>query len=114
MADSNGQFNIGRLSFFDLCLTCKEHIEDVRHFWILIISRLCSGIATSLLFSAFESWIIKAHAVEHLDKVRKIIESVITYFDNTFLRAYLIFEHKSLPSHSYAKLFQSHLMEIPS
>lgn len=33
-----------------------------------MIGRLLGGVATSLLFSVFDSWLIKAHAVEKLDK----------------------------------------------
>eukprot|EP00656_Telonema_subtile_P035130 TRINITY_DN39124_c0_g2_i1.p1 TRINITY_DN39124_c0_g2~~TRINITY_DN39124_c0_g2_i1.p1 ORF type:complete len:473 (+),score=78.07 TRINITY_DN39124_c0_g2_i1:157-1575(+) len=33
----------------------------VNDFYVLLIARLISGVATSLLFSAFESWMIAAH-----------------------------------------------------
>ena len=35
---------------------------DFKDFWILLIGRLLGGIATSLLFSIFEAWLIRAHA----------------------------------------------------
>lgn len=38
------------------CLT--KHSPD---YWVLMIGRLLGGIATSLLFSAFESWAVAAH-----------------------------------------------------
>eukprot|EP00171_Calliarthron_tuberculosum_P008630 IDg8630t1 len=30
-------------------------------FWVLLIGRLCGGVATSILFSAFESWMVYEH-----------------------------------------------------
>lgn len=38
------------------CLT--KHSSD---YWVLMLGRLLGGIATSLLFSAFESWAVAAH-----------------------------------------------------
>ena len=35
---------------------------DFKDFYILLIGRLLGGIATSLLFSIFEAWLIRAHA----------------------------------------------------
>jgi len=49
------------------CMT--KHFQD---FWILMLGRLLGGIATSLLFSVFEAWLIGAHAsagvMSHLGK----------------------------------------------
>ena len=38
-----------------------SHI-DFKDFTILMIGRLLGGIATSLLFSVFEAWLVGAHA----------------------------------------------------
>eukprot|EP00475_Leptophrys_vorax_P014232 TRINITY_DN2062_c0_g2_i5.p1 TRINITY_DN2062_c0_g2~~TRINITY_DN2062_c0_g2_i5.p1 ORF type:complete len:489 (+),score=132.32 TRINITY_DN2062_c0_g2_i5:95-1561(+) len=38
-------------------------IVHFNNYWILFIGRLLSGIATSILFSGFESWMVKQHAV---------------------------------------------------
>jgi len=35
---------------------------DFKNFSILMIGRLLGGIATSLLFSVFEAWLVGAHA----------------------------------------------------
>lgn len=35
------------------------------HFWILIIGRVTGGIATSILFSCFESWMVSEHLQHH-------------------------------------------------
>ena len=37
-------------------------IVDFKSFSILMIGRLLGGIATSLLFSVFEAWLIGAHS----------------------------------------------------
>ena len=37
-------------------------LSDFKNFYILLIGRLLGGIATSLLFSIFEAWLIRAHA----------------------------------------------------
>lgn len=39
---------------------------DFRNFFILLIGRVLGGIATSLLFSIFEAWLIRAHADSNL------------------------------------------------
>jgi hypothetical protein len=38
------------------CLT--KHSPN---YWVLLVGRLLGGIATSLLFSAFEAWAVAAH-----------------------------------------------------
>jgi len=43
---------------------------DVRDFVVLLLGRLLGGIATSLLFSVFDAWLIRSHANAGLDKVR--------------------------------------------
>lgn len=40
-----------------------------RDFYILLVARLISGVATSLLHSAFESWMIAAHHAEKFPEV---------------------------------------------
>jgi MFS family permease len=46
------------------CMT--KHCGD---YWVLMLGRLTGGIATSLLFSGFESWLVaEATAVRHLDR----------------------------------------------
>ena len=37
------------------------------HYWILMIGRFLSGIATSLLFSAFETWMVCEHSKNGFD-----------------------------------------------
>ena len=47
---TNASFHIDFLWF--------QHFND---FWILMVGRLLGGIATSILYSAFESWLIYEH-----------------------------------------------------
>lgn len=37
---------------------CTKHFNS---FWILLVGRLFCGVATSLLYSAFESWLVAEH-----------------------------------------------------
>jgi len=45
------------LSYIGSCIT--KHFRD---FYILLLGRVLGGISTSLLFSVFDSWLIRAHA----------------------------------------------------
>jgi len=45
------------LSYIGSCVT--KHFRD---FYILLLGRVLGGISTSLLFSVFDSWLIRAHA----------------------------------------------------
>lgn len=58
--------------------------SDFKSYWILMIGRLLGGVATSLLFSIFDSWLIKAHSMEGIDKVR---------FCSIFLNSLYFFSH---------------------
>ncbi|ORC91205.1 putative molybdate-anion transporter-like [Trypanosoma theileri] len=46
-------------------LSCAT--KHVNHFWVLIVGRLLGGVATSLLWSAFESWMISEHYTRGYD-----------------------------------------------
>lgn len=46
-------------------------IADFSNFGILMIGRLLGGIATSLLFSVFEAWLIRAHADANIKHVSR-------------------------------------------
>jgi predicted MFS family arabinose efflux permease len=37
---------------------CTKHSPN---FWVLMFGRVLGGIATSLLYSAFESWLVAEH-----------------------------------------------------
>lgn len=55
------------------CIYCLVYVfscmaKHVRHFGVLLLGRVLGGIATSLLFSVFDSWLIKAHAQQGIDK----------------------------------------------
>lgn len=39
-------------------INALEHIPDMR---VLLLGRVLGGISTSLLFSAFESWMVSEH-----------------------------------------------------
>jgi len=67
MADAGGRRKfvvIFCITYAASCMT--KHCKD---YWMLMIGRLLGGICTSLLFSIFDSWLIKAHAKASLDKM---------------------------------------------
>jgi len=51
------------------CLT--KHVDS---FWVLMVGRILAGIATSIIFSAFESWM-----VADFSKHREFPQSLLTY-----------------------------------
>lgn len=66
MADAGGRRNfvvLFALIYGASCLT--KHVKD---FNVLLVGRLLGGIATSLLFSVFDSWLIRAHSIAKVDK----------------------------------------------
>merc|ERR1719321_647618 len=49
---------------------CALHIascmtKHVNHFGVLMVGRITGGIATSILFSVFESWLVYEHSMRH-------------------------------------------------
>ena len=42
-------------------------------YYILLFGRLLGGIATSLLFSSFESWMVDEHKKVHSKNKRKLV-----------------------------------------
>ena len=50
------------------CYTLSCLAKHCRPFVILLLGRVLGGIATSLLFSVFDSWLIKATAIRRIDK----------------------------------------------
>jgi len=60
MADWGGRRNFAILYAITYALSCFT--KHFRHFGILMIGRLLGGVATSLLFSVFEAWLIRAHS----------------------------------------------------
>uniref|UniRef100_A0A7S3PZA1 Molybdate-anion transporter n=1 Tax=Chaetoceros debilis TaxID=122233 RepID=A0A7S3PZA1_9STRA len=59
LADTFGRRKFVVVFSIIYALSCvTKHFRD---YWILMIGRLLGGIATSLLFSVFDSWLIKSH-----------------------------------------------------
>jgi len=66
---TNTEYFIWHITSYVLLFFPNGFMTDFNNFWILLFGRMVGGISTSLLFSVFESWFIKAHANEKLDKV---------------------------------------------
>mmetsp|Transcript_20231 Transcript_20231/g.30152 ORF Transcript_20231/g.30152 Transcript_20231/m.30152 type:complete len:484 (+) Transcript_20231:97-1548(+) len=65
MADSGGRRKfviIFALTYIASCIT--KHFKS---FSFLLLGRFLGGVSTSLLFSVFDSWLIKAHAMKGLE-----------------------------------------------
>eukprot|EP00762_Andalucia_godoyi_P003863 ANDGO_08609.mRNA.1 hypothetical protein DDB_G0283633 len=59
LADKYGRKSFSKLYCILYILSClTKHSSS---FWMLMIGRLFGGVATSLLFSVFESWMVHAH-----------------------------------------------------
>jgi len=66
MADTGGRRTfvvLFAVIYAGSCVT--KHVKD---FKVLLVGRLLGGIATSLLFSVFDSWLIRAHSIAKIDK----------------------------------------------
>jgi len=59
LADSYGRKRL--CLFYCLSYTFSVLMKHCKHFYVLLLGRVGGGIATSLLFSVFESWLICAH-----------------------------------------------------
>ena len=56
-------------------LACVTKHFDL--YWALLIGRLCGGVATSVLFSCFESWLVAEH--NRLGLAHAALKQVLTY-----------------------------------
>jgi len=59
-----------------LSYTCSVLTKHCKHFHVLLLGRVGGGIATSLLFSVFESWLIGAHRERGLDDEKYLSKSL--------------------------------------
>jgi len=66
LADKHGRKKAALLYVITYSLSCfTKHSSD---YWVLMLGRLLGGIATSLLFSAFESWVVAEHFAKGFDE----------------------------------------------
>lgn len=66
LADSCGRKKFVLLFCLIYALSCvTKHVND---FNVLMLGRLLGGVATSLLFSVFDAWTIRAHSNANLDQ----------------------------------------------
>lgn len=66
LADTWGRRRMACVYCVVYMLSCLA--KHFRPFWILLTGRVLGGIATSLLFSVFDSWLIRAHAIQNIDR----------------------------------------------
>jgi len=75
LADSCGRKKFVLLFCVIYAIGCAT--KHVRNFGVLMLGRLMGGIATSLLFSVFDTWYIKAHNTARFDKA--LIANTFSY-----------------------------------
>merc|ERR1719218_392853 len=63
--------------YFFSCLT-----KFYNNFWLLMIGRLTGGIATSLIFSVFEAWMVSEHTKQGFDPALLSDTFGYAYFGN--------------------------------
>ena len=64
--------------YFLSCIT--KHARD---YWVLMLGRVLGGIATSLLFSSFESWMVCEHNARGYDSAALNDTFSLMYFGNS-------------------------------
>ena len=62
LADRHGRRRLAFAYFSLYVLACS--LIHVQTLWVLMLGRVASGIATSLLYSVFDSWVVRQHARE--------------------------------------------------
>eukprot|EP00934_Nitzschia_sp_Nitz4_P006694 Nitzschia sp. Nitz4//scaffold19_size178191//109793//111323//NITZ4_001990-RA/size178191-processed-gene-0.74-mRNA-1//-1//CDS//3329540720//6684//frame0 len=67
MADMGGRRNFVFIFVVVYIASCTT--KHVNNYWVLMLGRLLGGVSTSLLFSVFEAWLIRAHSDADLPKV---------------------------------------------
>lgn len=66
LADKHGRKKAALLYVVTYALSCfTKHSPD---YWVLMAGRVLGGIATSLLFSAFEAWVVAEHFARGFDE----------------------------------------------
>ncbi len=58
-----------------LAYTVSVFTKHCRYFYVLMFGRICGGIATSLLYSCFESWLVCAHGKRGLIGQKRAIHN---------------------------------------
>jgi len=66
LADAQGRKKFSLLYAFFYIVSCLT--KHVGNYWVLMFGRLTGGIATSLLFSVFESWVVKENSKKGFDQ----------------------------------------------
>jgi len=80
-ADKLGRKRLCQLYCVFYFLSCVT--KHARHYWILMLGRVLGGIATSLLFSSFESWMVCEHNARGYDSSAMSDTFSLMYFGNS-------------------------------
>ena len=80
-ADKMGRKRLCQVYCILYILSCVT--KHARHYWILMLGRILGGIATSLLFSSFESWMVCEHNARGFDSASLSDTFSLMYFGNS-------------------------------
>jgi len=77
LADTYGRRNFALLFAVTYLLSCiTKHFHN---YWTLLLGRILGGIATSLLFSVFDSWLIRCHTDNAISSYLSLSFSISSY-----------------------------------
>jgi len=73
-----------------------NYLEHFSHFHLLLLGRVMGGITTSLLFSAFESWMVSEHR-KHGESDCNPFNDVMTGLLRVYMYVSLVHDMNRLP-----------------
>jgi len=91
--------------YFLSCVT--KHARD---YWVLMVGRVLGGIATSLLFSSFESWMVCEHNARGYDAAALNDTFSLMYFGKT---SYILHPTSYILHSFYLYLCPAHTTDQP-
>jgi len=83
MADSGGRKRYVIIFCITYAASCMT--KHFKNYWMLMVGRLLGGVCTSLLFSIFDSWLIKAHTLANLDKTYLAKSFSTAFYGNSII-----------------------------
>lgn len=83
LADKYGRRNFAGLYCLLYLLSCLT--KHFKAYWMLMIGRITGGIATSLLFSVFDSWLVSEHTARGFHGDQLSASFSIAFFGNSLV-----------------------------
>lgn len=83
LADKYGRRNFAGLYCVLYLMSCLT--KHFKSFWMLMVGRITGGIATSLLFSVFDSWLVSEHTARGFHGDQLSASFSIAFFGNSLV-----------------------------